>query len=100
MIIITSWMQNRVTSLCNVVSALLRATEEALAERLQSVRETVSLLYNTMKQNIEYGLERLKSIVKIEAEETKEHHHDDDEQSLLNCAPNPSLVCALRACAS
>ena len=42
-------MQNRVTSLYTVASALLTATQDALAERLQSVRETVSLLYNTMK---------------------------------------------------
>ena len=34
-----------------------------LAERLQSVRETASLLYNRMMENIGYGPERLKDIV-------------------------------------
>ena len=39
------------------------ATRDALAERLQSVRETTFLLYNKMMENMGYGEERLKDIV-------------------------------------
>ena len=46
----------------------MAVTRDALAERLQSVRETASLLYNRMMENMEYGWERLKDIVEREAE--------------------------------
>ena len=46
----------------------MAVTRDALAERLQSVRETASLLYNRMVENMEYGWERLKDIVEREAE--------------------------------
>ena len=45
------------------------ATRDALAEKLQSVRDTASLLYNRMMENMGYGRERLKDIVEKEAEE-------------------------------
>ena len=42
----------------------MAATGDALTERLRSVRETMSLLYNRMMENMEYGQqERLKDIV-------------------------------------
>ena len=44
----TSWMKNQLTKLYNAVSAPVQATRDALAERLQSVCETASLLYNRM----------------------------------------------------
>ena len=45
-------------------------TQDALAERLQSVRQTTSLLYNRMMENMGYGQqEQLKDIVEKEAEE-------------------------------
>ena len=47
----------------------MTATRDALAERLQSVRETASLLYNRMMENMGYGRERLKDIVENDAEE-------------------------------
>ena len=47
----------------------MAATRDALAERLQSVRETDSLLYNRMMENMKYGRERLKDITEKEAEE-------------------------------
>ena len=47
----------------------MAATRDALADRLQSVRETASLLYNRMVENMGYGQERLKDIVGKEAEE-------------------------------
>ena len=67
-----SCMRNTISKLCNAVSAPVAATRDALAERLQSVRETVSLLYNRMMDNIEYGRERLKDIVEKEAREEEE----------------------------
>ena len=45
------------------------------AERLQSVRDTASLLYNRMVGNMGYGQERLKDIVEKEAEEEGEDVH-------------------------
>ena len=38
------WMRNQLAKLCNAVPAPVAATRDALAERLQSVHETASLL--------------------------------------------------------
>ena len=73
----TSWMRNQLTKLYNAVSAPVAATRDALAERLQRVRETASLLYNRMVENMGYGLERLKDIVEKEAEEEQEEENVD-----------------------
>ena len=54
----TNWMRNQLTKLYNAVSAPVTATRDALAERLQSIRETTSLLYNRMTENMGYGHER------------------------------------------
>ena len=52
----TSWMKNQLTKLYNAVSApVTAAARDALAERLQCMRETASLLYNRMKDNMGYG---------------------------------------------
>ena len=59
----TSWMRNQLTKLYNAVSAPVVATPDARTERLQSVRETASLLYNRMVKNMGYGQETLKDIV-------------------------------------
>ena len=59
------------SNLYNAVSAPVAATRDALAERLQSVRDTVTLLYNRTKEKLGYGGETLKDIVEDEAE--KEH---------------------------
>ena len=84
-------MKNAISKLYSVVSAPVTATRDALAERLRSVHETVSLLYNRMMKNMGYGRERLKDIVEKEVEEEakeqkqvpaadKEQQQDDDEQ--------------------
>ena len=62
-------MRNTISKLYKAVSAPVTATGDALAERLQSVRDTASLLYNRVMQNMGYGWERLKDIVGKEAEE-------------------------------
>ena len=64
-----TFLRNTISKLYNAVSAPVAATRDALAERLQSVRETASLLYNRMMENMGYGRERLKDIVEKEAEE-------------------------------
>ena len=72
----TSWMKNQLTKLYNAVSAPVAATP---AERLQNVRETASLLYNRMMENMGYGQqERLKDIVEKEAEEEQQQEEDID----------------------
>ena len=78
LIYMTSWMKNQLTKLCNAVSATVAATRDALAERLQSVHETTSLLYNKMVENMGYGQERLKDIVEKEAEEEQQQEEDVD----------------------
>ena len=95
-----TFLRNTISKLYNAVSAPLAATRDALPERLQSVRETASLLYNRMMENMGYEQERLKDIVEKEAEEqtpaatkeeeakeqqqgpaaAKEDQQDDDEQ--------------------
>ena len=56
-------MRNQLTKLCNAVSAPVTATQDALAERLQSERDIASLLYNRVMENMGYGQqERLKHI--------------------------------------
>ena len=97
-----TFLRNTILKLYNAVSAPAAATRDALAERLQSVRDTTSLLYNRMMENMGYGQqERLKNIVEKEAEEeeqptvtkeeeegqwqepaaaAKEQQQDDDEQ--------------------
>ena len=67
------FLRNTISKLYNAVSAPVAATRDALAERLQSVRDTTSLLYNRMMENMGYGQqERLKDIVEKEAEEDEQ----------------------------
>ena len=89
-----TFLRNTISKLYNAVSASVTARRDALAERLESIRETASLLYNRMMKNMEYGQQRLKDIVEKEAEEeakgqqqdeevlaaAKEQQQDDDEQ--------------------
>ena len=56
----------------------MAATGDALTKRLQRVRETASLLYNRMVENMEYGQETLKDIVEKEAEEEQQHEKEED----------------------
>ena len=94
----STFLRNTISKLYNAVSAPVAATRDALAERLQSVCETASLLYNRMVENMGYGQEKLKDIVEKEAEEeepavakkeeeqqkgptaAKEQQQDDDER--------------------
>ena len=50
-----TFLRNTISKLYNAVSAPVAAIRDALAERLQGVRETTSLLYNMMMENMGYG---------------------------------------------
>ena len=80
----TSWMRNQLEKLYNAVSAPVAATRDPLAKRLQSIRETASLLYNRMIDNIEYGLERLKDIVEKVAREEEEESKEETREDLTS----------------
>ena len=66
------FLRNTISKLYNAISAPVSATRDVLAERLQSVRDTASLLYNRMVENMGYGQEKLKDIVEKEAEEEEQ----------------------------
>ena len=53
-----TFLRNAISKLYNAVSASVTATQDALAERLQSLRDTASLLYNRMMDNMGYGQRR------------------------------------------
>ena len=65
----STFLRNTISKLFNAVSAPVAATRDPLAERLQSISETASLLYNRMMESMGYGRERLKDIVEKEAGE-------------------------------
>ena len=68
-----TFLWNIISKLYNAVSAPVTATRDALAERLQSERETTSWLYNRMMENMRYEQqERLKDIVEKVAEEEEQ----------------------------
>ena len=75
----TSWIRNTISNLYNAVSAPVAATRDALAERLQSVRETASLFYERVMENMKYGRERLRNIVEKEAEEEAKEQLQEEE---------------------
>ena len=73
-----TFLRNTISKLYNAVSALVAATRDALTDRLQSVRETTSALYNSMMENMGYGQQqRLKDIVEKEAEEEEQQQEED-----------------------
>ena len=71
-----TFLRNTISKLYNAVSTPVAAKRDALAERLQSVRETASLLYNRMVENMGYGQETLKDIAEKEAEEEQQQEED------------------------
>ena len=68
-----TFLRNTISKLYNAISAPVAATRDALAERLQSVRDTTFLLYKRMMENMGYGQQEiLKDIVEKEAEEQEQ----------------------------
>ena len=80
-------MKNQISKLYSAVSAPVAASRDALAERLQSARDTASLLYNRMMYHIGYGQETLKDIVentaKEEEEERQQQTKEEEEQEAV-----------------
>ena len=77
-----SWFRDTITSLYNAVTAPVAATRDALSKRLQSVRDTATLLYNKTKEKLGYRQsETLKDIEENEA--VKEHKEEQEEQQDL-----------------
>ena len=76
-----TFLRNTISKLYNVVSAPVAATRDALAERLQGIRDTASLLYIRMMENMGYGQqERLKDIKEKEAEEEQPEAVKEEEE--------------------
>ena len=73
-----SFLRNTISKLCNAVSAPVAAARDTSTERLKSVRETASLLYNRMVENMGYGQETLKDVVEKEAEKEQQQEEDID----------------------
>ena len=73
-------MKNQITNLYNAVSAPVAASRDALAELLQSVRDTAFLLYNRTMHHIGYGQETLKDIVENAAKEEEEPQQQTEEE--------------------
>ena len=67
-----SFLRNAISKLYNAVWAPVAATQDALAKRLQGVRDITSLLYKRMMENMGYGQETLKGIVDKEAREEQQ----------------------------
>ena len=93
----TSWMKNHLTKLYNAVSASVAATRDALAKRLQSVREIASLLYNRMVENVGYGQETLKDIVEKEPEEEQQQEKEEEDIDLTQHEHEKALKGAYRS---
>ena len=80
----TSWMKNQLTKIYNAVSAPAAAIRDVPTERLESLRESASLLYNRMVENMRYWPETLKDIIEKEAEEEQQQ-----EEEYEDCCEDP-----------
>ena len=69
------------------VSTPVAATRNALVERLQSVHNTVTLLYNRTKEKLGYDRETLKNIVVDEAEKEHKEDQEEEQQENINLTP-------------
>ena len=70
-----SFFRNGITKLYNAVSAPVVATRDAVSERLQNVRDSVSSLYHHIKTYFGYGQETLYYIVQNEAEREEDEEY-------------------------
>ena len=68
----TSWMRSRLGSLYHALFALLTWTRDTVAEELQNLNETASVLYNRVKERTECLWKWLKHILEKVAEEEAE----------------------------
>ena len=75
----------------------MTATRDALTERLAGVRETASLLYNRMVENMGYGQETLKDIIEKEAGEGQQHDEEEENIDLTQHEHERALKLAYRS---
>ena len=87
-----TFLRNTISKLYKAVSAPLAAARDAFTERLQSVRDTGSLLYNRMVENMEYGQERLKDIIEKEAEEQQQEPEETKEEEAKEQQQEPAAA--------
>ena len=87
------FFRNTISKLYNAVLATVTLTRDALAERLQSERDTASLLYNKMMENMGYGQqERLKNIVEKEAEEEQPAAVKEEDEKVKEQWQGPAAI--------
>ena len=73
-----NWIKNQISKLYSTASAPVEAIQDALSERLKSVRDTASLLYNITMEKMGYGHDTLKNIVEKKAE--REHQEEQQKE--------------------
>ena len=81
-----NYLRNTISKLYEVVSTPVTFTRDALAERLQSVRDTVTSLYNRTREKLGYG-RVLKDIVEDEAEKQHEEQKEEEQQENIDLTP-------------
>ena len=69
----TTWMRNQIANFSHAFSAPI-AAKQRTSRRTVGHHETASLLNHWMKDNIEYGQERLKNNVEKEATQEDEEY--------------------------
>ena len=87
-----TFLRNTISKLHNTVAAPVTAIWDALAKRLQSIRDTASLLYNRMMENMGYGRERLKDIVEKEAEKEEKSAAAKEEEEAKEQRQGPTAA--------
>ena len=80
------------SKLYDAVPAPMAATRDAFAERLQSLRDTASLLYHRIMENMGYGRERLKDIVEKEAEKEEKSAAAKEEEEAKEQRQGPTAA--------
>ena len=89
-------MKNQISKLYSAVSAPVAVSRDALAERLQSVRDTASLLCNRTMYHIGYGQETLKDIVENTAKEEEEPQQqtkkEEEQEAILELTKEGTRV--------
>ena len=87
-----TFLRNTISKLYNAVLAPMAATRDAFAEWQPSLRDTASLLYHRMMENMGYGRERLKDIVEKEAEKEEKSAAAKEEEEAKEQRQGPTAA--------
>ena len=94
-----SWFRKTITSLYNAVTAPVAATRDALADRLQNVRETASSLYNRARARLGYvQQETLKDVVEEQAEQEHPEEQEAEQEARSGARRHRSHTSRAREC--